>query len=171
MAKWSLVVVPRTTEMLFPNLCPGCLKPQPETSLRICSDRGRMKAFYLVYSKWEYLRITVPFCKACARRRELWRSYDSWLVVIAALGSLVVSLSIVALLDLSPWLFWLIFFILALFSTFLCNRLVNDNRAVRIKAHNDGSIRFAFCHNEYARVFADLNCKDALLSSTVESYL
>ena len=156
MAKWTEVVV-WSDRFSFPNLCPGCLGTQPVEHLRIRSERGRMTGFYLVATKWEHLWITVPFCKKCANRRERWEKYDLALLFFAAIASLVFAGCLVAWLDLPPWAFWAIFLVAAPTVTILCNRLLRDCRGVRVRSHNDNTVRFAFVHPEYAREFARLN--------------
>ena len=157
MAEWIRVVIPSSEEFRFPNLCPGCLRPAPDSHLRIQSDRSRLKGFYLVAAKWEYLQTNVPFCGECAGRRTRWQRYDIALLLVATLGSLAFAGLITAWLRLAAWGFWVIFLGAAVISTKLCNRLLTDNRAVRIERQNDNTVTFSFSHGEYVREFERLN--------------
>ena len=157
MAKWIRIVVPSSEKMRFPSLCHGCLKPKPDASLRVRSEKGRLKGFYIAYIKREYLWVTVPFCKECADRRGRWEKLDMALLLIAVIASFALSLWFAVSLNVQPWEFWVVFLTVAAMLTALCNRLVRDNRAVRIKQHDDKTVTFAFSHPEYAREFGRLN--------------
>jgi hypothetical protein len=69
MANWTKVVVPRG-KYILPDLCPNCLRPKPAISVLLKSDRGNLTAFYVVATKWEYLRIQVAFCEECAAAHQ-----------------------------------------------------------------------------------------------------
>jgi len=157
MAKWMRVVVPSSQNLRFPSLCPGCLRPEPDASSRVRSERGRLKGFYVVYIKREYLWVTVPFCKECADRRGRWEKLDMALLLIAVIASFALSLWFAVSLNVQPWEFWVVFLAVAAILIALCNRLVRDYRAVRIKQHDDNTVTFAFSHPEYAREFGRLN--------------
>jgi hypothetical protein len=72
----------------------------------------------------------------------------------------IIALSLAAwlgyLLNVEVWEFWTIFLAVTVTLAALC-KLVNDNRAVRIKGHDNRTIAFAFSRCEYAREFARLN--------------
>jgi|ERR1035437_3707568 uncharacterized protein (DUF983 family) len=157
MAKWMRVVVPSSQKLRFPSLCPGCLRPEPDASLRVRSEKGRLTGFYIVYIKWEHLWVTVPFCKECADRRGRWEKLDLALLLIAVIASFALSAWFAVSFNAEPWQMWIVFLAVAAISTALCNRLVRDYRAVRIKQQDDNTVTFAFSHPEYAREFGRLN--------------
>jgi hypothetical protein len=144
-------------------LCPGCLRPEPEASSRLRSERGRLKSFYVVYIKWEYLWVTVPFCKECADRRGRWEKLDMALLFVAVIVSFALAVWFAVSLKLQPWEFWVIFLAVAAILTVLCNRLVRDYRAVRIKHYDDNTLAFVFSRPEYAQEFGRLNGQPALV--------
>ncbi len=157
MAKWTRVVVPWSEGFCFPNLCPGCLRQGPDVRLRVQSEKGRLKGFYLVATKWEHLSVAVPFCGECADRRKRWAKRDMALLLIAAIAALAFAAWLGAWLNAEAWEFWGIFLGAAAIFTTLCNWLVSDYRAVRVKRHDDNTVTFDFSHFEYAREFARLN--------------
>jgi hypothetical protein len=157
MAKWMRIVVPSSQKVRFPSLCPGCLRPEPDASLRVRSEKGRLTGFYIVYIKWEHLWVTVPFCKECADRRGRWEKLDLALLLIAVIASFAASAWFAVSFNAEPWQMWIVFLAVAVISTASCNRLVRDYRAVRIKLRNDNTVTFAFSHPEYAREFGRLN--------------
>lgn len=169
MARWTHVEVPWSEKIIFPNLCPGCLKTGAESNLRIRSDKGRLMGFYIVASKWQHLWITVPFCAKCAERRKRWESLDLALLLMMSMLSLVLAGILASLLSLPVWAFWILFFVAAVFLTRLCNRLVEDYRAVRIEGHDDHEATFKFSHYEYAREFARSNGRQEPFPSTAHT--
>jgi hypothetical protein len=118
-------------------------------------------AFYLVATKWEHLWVAVPFCEKCADRRKRWEKLDIVLLLTAVITSFAFSALLAGRLNLEPWAFWVIFLGVAAILTALCNRLVRDFRAVRIKGHDENTIAFAFNRPEYAIEFARLNGQTA----------
>jgi hypothetical protein len=138
-------------------MCLGCLKPEPETQLRVNSEKNLLTGFYVVATKWEGLWITVPFCKACANRRQRWEKYDLALLLIAAVAAFASAVSFAVWSNAEPWLFWVVFLGAAVIFTALLNWLLPDRRALRIQRYDGDTVTFAFNHPEYAREFARLN--------------
>ena len=159
--EWTQVVVPSSDGLCFPNMCPGCLRPKPSVQLRVRSEKGRLRGFYLVATKWEHLWVTVPFCGDCAKRRKRWENRDLALLLIAAIAALAFAIGLAASFNLPPWGMWGIFLGVAWAFTALCGRLVSDHRAVRINRYDDNAIIFTFSHSEYAQEFAQLNGQTA----------
>lgn len=149
-------MIPRVP-LSFPGICPGCLRPKPETQVRIRSEKAKLKGFYLVATKWQHLWVTVPFCNDCADRRARWEKRDLLLLLVAVIAAFAVAGLLESWLTVGVWFFWAAFLGAAATFTALCNRMVNDQRAVRIRHFNDTTITFSFCHSEYAREFARLN--------------
>jgi hypothetical protein len=141
-------------------MCPGCLKPEPETDLRVNSEKNLLTGFYLVATKWERLWVTVPFCKACADRRQRWETYDLALLLTSAAAAFAFAVSFAVWSDAKPWVFWLVFVAAAVIFTALFNWLLTDRRALRIRRYDGNAVTFAFNHPEYAREFARLNGRD-----------
>jgi len=164
MAEWMRVVVPSSQKLRFPSMCPACLRPEPDGSLRVRSEKGRLTGFYIVYIKREYLSVTVPFCKECADKRVWWEKLDLALLLIAVMASFALSAWFAISFNAEPWQFWIVFLMVAAISTALCNRLVRDYRAVRIRQHDENTITFAFSRPEYAREFGRLNDKPCQFS-------
>jgi len=68
------------------------------------------------------------------------------LLLVAVIVSFALSLWFAVTLNVQPWEFWVVFLAVAAILTALCNRLVRDYRAVRIKHHDDNTVMFAFSH-------------------------
>jgi hypothetical protein len=155
--EWTPIVVPYCEAFRFPKMCPGCLKPEPETHLRVNSEKNLLTGFYLVVTKWEGLCVTVPFCATCAARRRRWETCDLALLLIAVLAAFVSAFWFAISLNAEPWAFWVVFLGAAVFFTALFNWLLTDHREVRIKRYDGDAVTFAFSHPEYGREFARLN--------------
>jgi hypothetical protein len=155
--KWTLVVVPSSRGFCFPSLCPGCLRLEPNAQMRVRSEKSRLQGFYLVATKWENLYVTVPCCGDCAKRRRRWEKFDATLLVITAIAALALALWIAVWLDVPPWAFWAIFLGVAAAIKVVCDWLVSDFRAVRIRRYDNDTTTFAFSRTEYAREFARFN--------------
>jgi hypothetical protein len=123
----------------------------------IRSERGKLQAFYVFATKWGYLEIAVPFCSECAEWRERWEKQDATLVVIAAVAALTVAGFVAFPLDASPWVFWAIFFSLAVIFKVSVDWFVHDSRAIRLRDYDHDTTTFAFKHRDYAQEFERLN--------------
>jgi len=145
-AKWTPVVLPCSERFCFPNMCPGCLKPEPDAHLRVNSEKGLLTGFYLFATKWERLWVSVPFCAECANRRERWEKRDMASLLIAAVAALVSAGWFAVWSKAEPWEFWAIFLGSAAIFTTLFNWLLTDHRAVRIQRYDGDTVTFAFSH-------------------------
>jgi hypothetical protein len=83
-------VVVHSRELLFPKICPRCMSPTAESTVRI-SCNGT--SFFLVMDLWRYLflRYPVPFCRTCARSVRVRRWTVRALILIACGGSIYAS--------------------------------------------------------------------------------
>jgi hypothetical protein len=113
--------------------------------------------FYVVYIEREYLWLTVPFCKECADRRVQWEKRDRKLLWVALITSCGLAVWFSDKINAEPWQFWVVFLPAAAVSTALCNLLLHDYRAVRIKKYSSKTVTLAFNHSEYGREFGRLN--------------
>jgi hypothetical protein len=149
MATWAYVSVPRDAYR-FPDICPACLKPKPEASLRLSSDQGYFKRFYVFGSVFEHLWVQVPFCTACAARQMRWKKIGQCLLVLA----LVSGVGIGIFLDMGRWPTILLTLLLAAPAFWLmdCPRL-----SVRVLWYSKDRLGFSFKHPQYAHDFALLN--------------
>lgn len=149
MATWTRIVVPRDSIRL-PNLCANCLRPSPEASLFLKSDRRKLKGFYLVAYRTEYLGVEVPFCTEFAARQMRWAKLGQrlwWPGIIAA-----VALSI--WLDLERWQGFLLTVILVLPLGWL---VFYRDWVVRIATYDKNTITLKIKRPEYAREVTRLN--------------
>lgn len=147
--KWTRVKVPRHGYR-FPNCCPACLGSGPFTPLRISSDEEKLKGLYLVVRRYEYLRVSVPFCSACAGK-VLGRSrIGTALVIIGLIASVAISI-------------WLDFTKLQgfLLVVALCGPAMwlqsYYGRSLRISGYDNDSVTFSLRKVEYARRFLQAN--------------
>lgn len=165
--RWTEVVI-RRDRIQFPAMCPGCLaiRPRPLERVRLRTEKGKLTAFYVVGSRWEHLYVDVPFCAECSTRRKRWERYDMALLFGATLLSFVLAGLTAAWLNLPVWAFWVVFLAAASILTLLFNRVVRDDRGVRLQAHDDNSVRFAFLHVEYATEFARLNSRVGIVDAS-----
>jgi hypothetical protein len=94
MARWTAVELPMSDGFRFPSLCPACLSPCPEKRLRVRSEKGRLKAFYLFATKWEHSWVTLAFCTPCADKRKRWERLDIAVLLVSAIASLALASSL-----------------------------------------------------------------------------
>ena len=85
---WTNIAVERGSYR-FPNLCPDCLSPSPTSTLLISSDREKPRGYYVVAAKYEYLRVSVPFCFSCAHRFSNRSKLGQRLVLAAILAGVI----------------------------------------------------------------------------------
>jgi len=148
MATWTKIVVPRDSIRL-PKLCANCMRPSPETSFILKSDRGRLKGFYLVAYRTEYLRLEVPFCAECAARQMRWDKLGRWLGWLSLIGCAALA----AWLNFESWKVWLLTpFLLPAFWLMHYRDWV-----VRIADYDKNTITLKLKRPEYAREVARLN--------------
>jgi len=156
MATWTNVSVPRHAYR-FPDLCADCLKPHPESSLRLKSDLGYFKRYYALGTVHEHLQVQVPFCKACAARQLRWTRIGQCLLVIGLVASVVLGVE----LHLPGWLTGSIAMILGVAAFWLMDR---PRLGVRVLYYDKNNIIFSFKQPQYGHDFA-------LLSGQVEVVL
>ena len=145
-----LVKVTKKT-VAFPPVCPHCLKPAT-ASVGIQSDE-RLAGYYVVYTRWEYSTIRVPFCASFAKRIKRTQiicfsaafiSIAAYILSIFATGRAVQG---------NEASFVFIIFIGVLW---LPSMLFRPGKYIKLLDHADG-IRFEVRDLRYAKMLASLN--------------
>jgi hypothetical protein len=149
MATWTAVVVPRRSYRL-PNLCARCLRPGPEETSLIRSDKRRLDAFYIVAWRFEHLTIEVSLCGACDARQWRRRRLGLWLLVPGLIAAVV--LGFLLHLEISQALFLAAF--LAAPGAYL---MEYQDRSVRVVDYNDNTMTLSIRDTNYAKAVAALN--------------
>jgi len=150
MSAWTKVVVPRAS-CRWPNLCPDCLRPNPDGYLSIRSDRNKLKGSVFDWPvKYKYLRTEVPFCTKCGNRAMRKSKIAVWLIVAG--GILTVALAV--WFKLMGALVFLLGVGLAMPGCWLLTR---GGRVVRIASYDQDSMILKIKRPEYAREVAQLN--------------
>jgi hypothetical protein len=162
LGSWIKVTVPRESYS-FPQRCPDCLNPDLLTSIYVSSDERKLKAFYLVASKHEYLRVPVPFCQRCAARRIRWSKIGGGLTIFGFLGGFAVS----QWYGLGSWP--LAFFTVACMLPGICLQEYR-HRVVRVKAYDEETVTFSFKRPEYAQEFMAANHIDEFAALKIDKF-
>lgn len=152
--KWTKIKVSRK-DYRFPTCCPDCLGNGPFIPLSVRSDEEKLKGFYLIVRRYEYIRVPVPFCSKCAAR-QLRRTKVGQVLVVA---SLIASVAISVWLDLGRiGGFLLVVAVGGPALWFMDYR----GRAVRVSEYDEDSVTFSFRRTEYAIQFITINHRCAV---------
>ncbi len=153
MSKWVTVVVPRGG-LLFPNACPGCLRPSPSSDEAVASDYGRFGGYYVLFATTKHLVAQIPHCSECAGRLKRIRTWSAMAILAGLAGAVVVDIR----LGLSR--FWEF----AVAVAFCAPGIIASEylgRAVRIGKYDKDRVEFRFKSTEYAAQFESLNTERA----------
>ncbi len=152
MSDWVELEIPRDLSR-WPNMCPGCLRPNPEFRCPIESDGVNFLSTTGITLKYESLWVSVPFCEECADhigRRLKLRYLSIWLIGLTILVSVVLSLW----LDLNRWQAILLTLLLGIPTMWLRLR---PEPWLRISSYDKSTITLKIKRPEYARECARLN--------------
>lgn len=141
-----------TKNVLFPPICPHCLKTA-EFYAEI-SSKPELEGYYIYFTRWKYSKIRVPFCRQVA---FLKRTLD-WIFRFALVSFLIFSF----LAGMFGWLgdgnsgiLILCFPILG--PVLIMQWLFRPENHIQILEGSDGFLEFGIEKESYAKAFSDLN--------------
>jgi hypothetical protein len=150
---WTKVTVPRHSYR-FPRRCPDCLGSGPLTALKLTSDEGKLKGFYLIAKLYEHLVVTIPFCSKCAARQLRWSKIGRLMMLLAIFGGAGIAIW----LDLGRWQTGLLVVVLAVPALWLMDY---RDWTVRVTGYDQETVTFSFKRIEYAQEFIQQNQMEA----------
>jgi len=142
-------VVPRG-KILFPNLCPVCLSPNPSSLHSVASDYGKLNGFYVLFATTKHLIAQVPLCTDCAGKERRLQRYSS--VSIAA--GLLLAVAVSLWFDLGSW-GWALLGVLFCAPGILVSESVG--KPIRGGRYDENTVEFKFKSPEYAEQFRVVN--------------
>lgn len=147
----KLVTVKKRT-VVFPTICPHCLK-LATVNMGIQSDE-KLAGYYVLFTRWKYSAIRVPFCAAFAKRMH--RTYvacisvafgliAAYIVSIFATGRVVEGNEAAIVFLIFIGLFW------------LPSLIVRTETHIKLLNSADDCIQFEVRDLTYAKMLAELN--------------
>lgn len=149
MSTWTEVVVPRDS-CKWPDLCPRCLRPNPDFMYPIESTSTRHQPLKGILPDSENLTVLVPFCEACAGRLYRWFKLSYWLMG----ADLIVTLVLSFWLHLRGWQVFLLAAILGIPAGWI---QPFKDWAARVERYDENTLTLKIKRPEYAREVARLN--------------
>ncbi len=146
---WVKVLV-RNHALRFPSACPSCLKPNPDTQIVVSSEQQRFAGYRVLYTKYKYLTVRVPYCSACARRLSMWKAVTTAAIFLGIL----VDVTIMVSFKLDRWVGWVLIIPLCGPGIWASTSL---GRYVRLVGYDERWLEFCFRSPEYANQFHQLN--------------
>jgi len=146
------IVTVKNKTVVFPTVCPHCLK-LAKVNIGIKSGE-QLVGWYFVLTRWKHSAIQVPFCAAFANRmRNLYVS-----CFFLALGAIAAYLTFVIatgriVQDNENWIAYLIF--IGIF--WMPSLIIRPNRHIKMLVSNEEGIQFKVRDSTYAKMLATLN--------------